>query len=240
MPDNILCGPILRSTTRNRVCVWIALDSALDLTLEILDLNKNPVGRSDPDELKSSRFQLGNGLHVYLLRAYPLDTQGQIDKNLHYQTRKLHYYQLKNGESAIDLKEVKLTYGSHKHPVFHIPEKPTSVLYGSCRKPHGIKDKNNDTDCLTLGDDLLNIHHDDVEKRPDLLLLTGDQIYADDVEASLLYTLRDQAEILMGRIETLPLSDDDNSEQRSITPKTIPLGGRKLELKKGLRKLKRV
>lgn len=232
--NNILCGPILRRTTKNRICVWIALDSVLDLTLEILDLNENPVGRSDPGELKSSRFQLGTGLHVYLLQAYPLDTQGRIDKNLRYQTHKLHYYQLKNGESAIDLKEAKLTYGSHKHPVFHIPEKLNSVLHGSCRKPHGInvKDKNNDTDCLTIGDDLLNSHHGDVNKRPDLLLLTGDQIYADDVEASLLHVLREQAEVLMGYTETLPLTDNDNSEQPRIIPKTIPLGGRKLELRK--------
>ncbi len=234
MLNNILCGPILRSTTRNRICVWVALDCALDLTLEILDLNENPVGRSDSDELKSCRFQLGNGLHVYLLQAYPLDTQGQVDKNLHYQTRKFLYYWLKNGESTIDLKEAKLTYGAHKYPVFHIPEKLNSVLHGSCRKPHGIniKDENNDADCLTIGDDLLKTHHSDIDKRPDLLLLTGDQIYADDVEASLLHVLREQAEVLVGYTEILPLTGNDNSEQCSITPKTIPLGERKLELRK--------
>jgi len=226
MLNNILCGPILRSTTRNRICVWIALDCAPDLTLEILDLNENPVGRSDPNELKSCRFQLGNRLHVYLLQAYPLDTE--------YQTRKLHYYRLKNGESEIDLKEAGLTYESHKYPVFHIPEKLNSVLHGSCRKPHGIniKDIYKETDCLTIGDDLLNTHHSDIDKRPDLLLLTGDQIYADDVEASLLHVLRDQAEVLMGYTETLPLTDNDSPEQCSITPKTIPLGGRAAELKK--------
>lgn len=225
MSNNILCGPILRSTTSKSICVWIALDSPQKLTLRILDLDKSLIGRSDLEELESSRFQLG-GMYVYLLKAYPTN-QGEIDKNHHYQTRKLCYYQLTDGSNAIDLKNAGLTYGGHQHPIFHIPEKLTSVLHGSCRKPHGGKSD----DCLTVGDELLSTHHNDVNNRPDLLFLTGDQIYADDVEPSLLYVLREQAESLMGCTETIPLTNSADHKQYNITPKTIPLGGRAVELK---------
>ncbi|MCK9394468.1 MAG: hypothetical protein M0Q44_02630 [Methylobacter sp.] len=228
MLNNILAGPILRSTTRNRICVWLALDSEQDITLEILDLKETPIGRSDPDELKSCSFQLGNGLYVYLLQAYPLDA-GQIDKQHHYPTSTLCYYRLLDGQSTpINLQDAGLTYGKNKHPIFHIPEKLTSVLHGSCRKPHGAKGE----DCLAAGDSLLETTHNKVGKRPDLLLMTGDQIYADDVEASLLDELRRQAKTLMGCSETLPLTEYENTEQLVISPDTIPLGGRTAELKK--------
>ncbi len=229
MLNNILAGPILRRTTRNRICVWLALDSPQDgLTLEILDLKENPIGRSDPDELESSRFQLGKGLYVYLLQAYPLDSNGQIDKQHHYPTGTLCYYQLKNGAAAVNLKKAKLTYGKHKHPIFHIPEKLSSVLHGSCRKPHGDDDK----DCLAVGDSLLEINHSNVGKRPDLLLLTGDQIYSDDVEATLLDTLHEHAKTLIGHSETLPLTEYKAPKQEPVILDDILLGGRTAELKK--------
>lgn len=227
MLNNILAGPILRSTTRNRICVWLALDSPLDLALEILDLKETPIGRSDPAKLESSRFQLGKGLYVYLLQAYPLDSSGQIDKHHPYPTGMLCYYQLKNGTTAVNLKKAKLTYGKHKHPVFHIPEKLNSVLHGSCRKPHGDIDK----DCLAVGDSLLETSHNDVNNRPDLLLLTGDQIYADDVEATLLDMLHEQAKTLMGRSETLPYKKRNDLEERILLLDGIKLGERTAILK---------
>jgi hypothetical protein len=57
---------------------------------------------------------------------------------------------------------------------------------------------------LTVGDSLLEQQHNDLTQRPDLLLLAGDQIYADDVEASLLEVLREQATQLIGGSEILP------------------------------------
>jgi hypothetical protein len=236
MLNNILAGPILRRTTKNRICVWLALDSPQDLTLEILDLNEKLIGRSDPDELESSRFKLGNGLYVYLLQAYSLDSKNQIDKDLHYSTGTLYYYRLLDGESTpvkLGKDGAKLTYGEHKHPIFHIPEKLTSVLHGSCRKPHGAKPKGEIEykDCLAVGDSLLETFHSDVTKRPDLLLLTGDQIYADDVEASLLDVLHEQAKMLMGCSETLPLTEDEDPKKRILSLDEIKLGGRMDALK---------
>jgi hypothetical protein len=103
------------------------------------------------------------------------------------------------------------------------------VLHGSCRKPHG----DDENDCLAVGDSLLATNHNEVGKRPDLLLLTGDQIYADDVEATLLDVLREQAKTLMGRSETLPYYEKRNdSKEHILFLDGIKLGGRAAELKK--------
>ncbi|PSJ17792.1 hypothetical protein [Nitrosomonas supralitoralis] len=198
MLDHFLGGPILRRTTRNRICVWLALDKPFDLSLEILDVNEHLVGASKQEELPASRVQLGANLYIYLLCAYPIE-------QIPFITGTPLYYRLLNEQShPIDLQAVGLTYEDHKHPIFHIPDTLVSVLHGSCRKPHGSKD----IDTLSLGDDLLEKYYQKkLGNRPDVLLMTGDQIYADDVAASLLEVLQKQAGDLIGTEDYLPLQE---------------------------------
>lgn len=202
MLDQFLAGPILRRTTRNRICVWLALDKPFDLSLEILDVNENLVGASKLEELSANRIQLGDNLYVYLLRAYPI---GQAP----FTTGIPLYYRLLDEQSnPIDLQAAGLTYEDHKHPTFHIPDALVSVLHGSCRKPHGSKG----TDTLSIGDDLLaRYYKKELESRPDVLLMTGDQIYADDVAASLFTVLQKQAGNLIGAEDYLPLREIDDT-----------------------------
>ncbi|MCF6204490.1 MAG: hypothetical protein L3J59_12630 [Methylococcaceae bacterium] len=61
-------------------------------------------------------------------------------------------------------------------PGFFIPSQIKYLLQGSCRKSRGSS-----TDMLGIGDDKLEETLDGISKRSALLLLTGDQIYADDV-----------------------------------------------------------
>lgn len=221
MTTSILAGPILRRTTQNRICVWLALDSEQYLTLEILEAkNQNKIlGFSKFDELKSSRFMLGERLYVYLLQAYP------SDGNAVFPIDTLCHYRLLDGQAEeLDLRAAHVTYGELRYPIFHVPSTLKSVLHGSCRKPHGEMG----CDTLTVGDSLLEQHYNDLSQRPDLLLLTGDQIYADDVEASLLQVLLEQAAELTGQTETLPT---DDARQPFITPSAIRLGGRSEILK---------
>ncbi|WP_214317553.1 hypothetical protein [Nonomuraea sediminis] len=82
-------------------------------------------------------------------------------------------------------------------PLPSFPGLPTAltdlaVLHTSCRKFHG-----NARDGLTLAPDLIA-----ASPRPNLLLLTGDQIYADDVPAVLAPRIRRIAADLVGRDES--------------------------------------
>ncbi|WP_414830980.1 alkaline phosphatase family protein [Alteromonas sp. H39] len=60
------------------------------------------------------------------------------------------------------------------------------VLHGSCRKPH-----HPGQDALTRVDSLLENAICNNKRRPDLLLMTGDQIYADDVAGPTLQAIQD-------------------------------------------------
>jgi len=74
-----------------------------------------------------------------------------------------------------------LLYDGQSSLCFHYTETPETILHGSCRKPHFHSD-----DALAQVDVL---HKNAFKKQndfPDLLLMTGDQIYADDVAGPML------------------------------------------------------
>lgn len=87
-----------------------------------------------------------------------------------------------------------LGYTAGKLPTFSLPP-PTleglKLLHGSCRKPHG-----GGRDMLALADNIIvsDLHPD---RRPHQLILTGDQIYSDDVALPLLGTIQATARELL-------------------------------------------
>ena len=215
MDTNVLAGPILRRTTKNRVCVWLATSAELNLQLTVMDAQQKVLGQSVLASLPQQHAQLGANLHIYLLQARPDSNDGYpADVLLHYRIDKV----ANNGASTPlfagdELK--KLVYGSMPYPAFFIPTELKNLLHGSCRKPHGSGGL---PDALSHAHALMEKTFDKLDSRPALLLLTGDQIYADDVALSLNAMLREQAGKLTGRQELLPQIGD---------PARISLHGRK-------------
>lgn len=229
MATKLLAGPILRRTTTHRICVWLATAQPILLRLTITDLRGNLLGQSILKNLDTQCVQLGRNLYIYLLQARP-----KIDNEFPRDT--LLYYSLEEIDTDKKVQSLDLSdfaYGSFLHPTFFIPTQLKQILHGSCRKPHGGFDQKNQKtipDALSYGDDLLGKTHSNLEQRPALLLLTGDQIYADEVAISLLAMLRQQASTLIGKQETLPLADDPLIPR--LDPSTILLHERKQVLKK--------
>lgn len=219
MTNKVLAGPILRRTTKNRVCVWLATSEPMQLQLTVTDSNENIIGTGGMDQMNPQGIQLGEHLFVHLLQARPNDTSD-------YPVDTLMYYRIDQVSSgnAVPLfseEEIRqLVYGTHTCPSFFIPSKLKNLLHGSCRKPHG---KSASADALSQGHALMQETCDDLDKRPALLFLAGDQIYADDVALSLHARLREQAVQLTGQEEVMP--------QRVGSPENILLHGRKQVLK---------
>ncbi|MGC2166257.1 MAG: hypothetical protein WA632_09615 [Gallionella sp.] len=234
MDTKLLAGPVLRRTTKNRVCVWLASTEPLLLQLTVMDADRNALGQSDPGELPSQRVQLGKNLHVYLLQARANDGAGfRPDELLYYCLDKVEAGSSVRSPLFSDEELSKLVYGAHPYPSFYIPRALKHILHGSCRKPHGGFDASTQTplpDALTHGHTLLEQTCDDIAQRPAVLLLTGDQIYADDVAISLLAMLRQQALAITGAQEKLPLVSGGSSAVDFLDPSTIPLHGRKQAL----------
>ena len=237
MDANLIAGPILRRTTKNRVCVWLATSRPMPLQLTIVDAQNIALefGQSRLDNLGEQCVKTGDNLYVYLLQARSNTSTGYpLDKLMCYRLDEVNAGNNSRTPLFSADKLKKLVYGSLPYPSFFIPSKLKRLLHGSCRKPHGgfhSEDQPPMPDALSHGDTLLRETCLDLEKRPSTLLLTGDQIYADDVAVSLFAMLRSQSLVITGNNETLPLKDGRASSTARLDPAAIPLHGRKQALR---------
>ena len=75
---------------------------------------------------------------------------------------------------------VEFVYDGLPLPSIFLPTRVTNLLHGSCRKMHGPGE-----DALPIADDVLGETATNLEKRPAMFFMTGDQIYSDDVPGPL-------------------------------------------------------
>ncbi|WP_227370231.1 alkaline phosphatase family protein [Halomonas sp. M20] len=185
LPD-VLAGPILRRVETRRLVLWLAATRPLTLRLVL-----------HPDHLEPRSIALDKtlcrcvpiGRHAYVhLIDVALDTPLPQDVVTGYDLR---IAQSDGGDIGIAEWAPHLLYGDESHPGFVIKSRLDGILHGSCRKPHY-----GSGDGLARGDAWLSERHDDAQERPALLLLTGDQIYADDVAGPMLTAIHELIERL--------------------------------------------
>ncbi len=218
----ILAGPMLRRTEPRAVSVWLALKESREVTLRIYgrDTEGKLVQRL---ERTCHTIRLGDHLHVVTITAHPANEHEQLAWG------ELYYYNfffqsdsapgsheaqlladldtpgiLTIDPSSADLLQ-RLIYPGHPLPSFILPPEDLNrvkLLHGSCRKPHGVG-----KEMLSAIDAMIEGAAGNPTERPQQLFMTGDQIYGDDVAASLLFTLIDAGDFLLegNKEEVLPL-----------------------------------
>lgn len=215
----MLAGPILRQLTRNSVTVWAALSSGGEVTLDV-----RPSGAGDFAPISSAKpVRVGRSLWLLALTGSP-----NGDGFLPHVT---YEYRLTFREPVADhIDWTMWSYDGLEYPsIVGLPEKleDFNLYHTSCRKPHG-----GGRDGLAQIDGIIAqaIGQGDATRRPHLLLLTGDQIYADDVGAPLVPRIRRLAADLVGTRETdvfTKLADPNARERkvggRQVTSKQIGL-----------------
>ncbi len=215
----ILAGPILRRTEPHAVTVWLALKKPQTVTLRIYarDAGGNLVQR-----LEGTRYtvRLGDHLHIVAVTARATKKEEELAWG------ELYYYDLffQSGSpldapmTAAHLATAgilnvdpspadplqRLVYAGHPLPGFVLPPEDLNqfrILHGSCRKPQGVGQE-----MLSALDIILEASIQGTASRPQQLFMTGDQIYADDVAASLLFALIDAGKFLFegNQEEVLP------------------------------------
>jgi hypothetical protein len=220
----ILAGPMLRRTTPAAVTVWVALKSACEVTLQVLEtLDSGKLIGSQLCSGRQATISLGQNLHVIAVtataargleltpdRVYAYDlTFSPVDR----QTPDLTLHQ---AISVPNLPPPRIGYFAHQYPTFVLPPdriEDLRIVHGSCRKPHG-----NGFDALTILDRLLATFAGQPSQRPQQLFLSGDQIYGDDVADPLLWLVSHLSSLLLGWTERLPISE---SEERLATELTF-------------------
>lgn len=180
MPDNapaplpdVLAGPLLRRLEPGRLVLWLVASRELSLQLWL-----QPEGQAQQTHaLDEHCQQLPLGRHAVLhLIDLPLEQALPQDQRIAYDL------QIIDSASAKGMRDwaPHLLYDGVEHADFVLRARVDHLLHGSCRKPHHAAD-----DGLLCADRLLAEPHD-ARQRPALLLMSGDQVYVDDVAGPLL------------------------------------------------------
>ncbi|CAM4085559.1 alkaline phosphatase family protein [Vreelandella rituensis] len=174
LPD-VLAGPLLRRITPKRLLIWLVGSCALELSLLLQPAGKPP-RRLNLKAERLRRIPLGRHAWLHLIDvslATPLPTGVRID----YDLKIIHA----EGETGIAGWAPHLLQQGAGYPGFVIAEQHHRLLHGSCRKPHY-----DGPDGLVRADSWLAERCDTPSEWPAWLLMSGDQVYADDVAGPML------------------------------------------------------
>ncbi|WP_073581703.1 alkaline phosphatase D family protein [Vibrio quintilis] len=199
----VIAGPILRKVEASSACFWLACSA--DYQIQI---NCQRGGARLPATQQVQQVKVGTHLWVNLVTVAfesPLTEGDWIDYSVSF----IHQHPQTD---ALDALHQSLCYDDEQSPGFVYQPHISSVLHGSCRKPHHHNepepDKDDCGDGLAVADELLA--NSDKEAWPGLFVMSGDQIYADDVAGPVLYAIHQVIRLLGLPDESIASDHPDN------------------------------
>jgi hypothetical protein len=186
-----LMGPMVRRAEQTGVCIQFATSKPANCQITLINY-----------ECYSDQHTVSLGEHLYLhfVIIKPVDNKLPVDSLLSYE--------LIIDDTAIDLSP--WCYSNQTTPAFVIPNKLSDILHGSCRNAHHPA-----KDSLVSASHWQNTQRDNNNQGAQLLLLSGDQVYADDVAGPMLLAVHQLIKAL-GIYKEQPLAielPDDINEQ---------------------------
>ncbi|ARP38436.1 hypothetical protein [Vibrio syngnathi] len=218
----LLAGPILRKTTATEVVLWLATSSPLigrvelytgeskltreavltcetDLVRETTLPNQKDHSHVEPEQPfytssleEHDSIQIGTHAWVTLIRL-----QGEFPTNT------LLEYDVHTESGSLKELTPHLVYNGKSRVEFKISTSAHYILHGSCRNPHHPS-----KDSLVAADN--KIADQTVAERPDMLMMSGDQIYADHVAGPTLDAIQQVIQLLGLVGESLPTDSQVN------------------------------
>ncbi len=191
----IVAGPILRKVTSSEINIWLVTTRPLEGYIEVIDAYSDTSYHAEDLE-QLTQIQVGQRAWVCLLSLkadYP--THQPLRYQIHTQdgflTELLPHINYEHNDQA------------HNGIEFLISEKADYVLHGSCRNPHHFSE-----DSLVAAD--AKIANQSADARPDMLIMSGDQIYVDHVAGPTLDAIEQVIELLGlpdEQFEQAPIAD---------------------------------
>ncbi|MEZ2745479.1 alkaline phosphatase family protein [Halopseudomonas bauzanensis] len=172
----VVAGPILRRLEPNRLVLWLVGSTPLSLTL-LLEPAGETLRRVTLDDNCCRTVAMGRHAWLHLIdlslpEALPQDVLIHYDLMIASDT---------GSEAGIAEWAPHLLHEGAARPNLVLRSRADNILYGSCRKPHHPS-----RDGLARADELLAEQISRAEARPALLMMCGDQVYADDVAGPML------------------------------------------------------
>jgi len=182
----LIAGPILRKVTSNELVFWLVTSEPLegDFSLHL----EPALGEIYREDLSSCQ-QLQIGTHCFVTLAH---FRGEFPANVALS------YEFHTTQGELSQLYPELLYGDETRFTFKISTQADYILHGSCRNPHHPS-----PDALVSADN--KIAQQSIEQRPDMLMMSGDQIYADHVAGPTL-------DAIIQTIELLGLPDETYSD----------------------------
>lgn len=184
----VLAGPILRRLEPQRLAIWLVASEILSTSL-VLSFERD--GHRVTQEIVLNERQcrtlsVGRHAHLHLLDVtlqspLPLDTVIEYDVRVHC------------ADTSVGVADwgAHMLHADAQRPNFVLKAHLDNLLFGSCRKPHSPA-----PDGLVKVDELVEATLQTPAARPALLLLCGDQVYADDVAGPMLAAIHALIKVL--------------------------------------------
>lgn len=198
----LLMGPMVRRAEQTGVCIVFATSIPAQCQISILNTQSTS---------EQQTITLGERLYLHFVVVKPESTPFALDTLLAYQL-------ILNG-NEVDLSA--WAYSNQATPAFVIPNKLNSILHGSCRNAHHPA-----KDSLVTSSQWQNTQRSQNTPGAQLLLLSGDQVYADDVAGPMLLVIHQLIEklgIYKEQPMALPLPEQSNEQlynRHHFLPKT--------------------
>lgn len=172
MDFTILAGPIVRRADADRLVFWLASRESLRFRLCLE--GREPLLFDEGQQ----EIRVGESCYIQLLDL-PLNEPLPLDMLVHYDLQ----WQRSAEHNWHGTAEWggELCFNDESLPSLVIRSRLDAMLHGSCRKPHHAA-----PDGLVAAERWLSERQQQPMQRPALLMMSGDQIYADDVAGPML------------------------------------------------------
>ncbi len=201
----IIAGPIVRRASARQVCFWLITNKAYKFSVKLFS-HQQQITWFDAQLDDKQHCQIQVGVHAFV-NFFTLEPNIDIlcGSRVSYDI-----ILLDNDGSKSYLGKLipSLLYLGQAYPSFLIRRQIRQMLHGSCRKPHHDSD-----DGLVIVDQQIKLGLLDQIEPPDLLMLSGDQVYTDDVAGPTLVAIKQTIDSLGLFHEELEGSTISNSKE---------------------------
>lgn len=196
----VLAGPMVRRVTQHECHLWLVTRAPTSISVALTQ-----DGREIECTSNTRCIAVGRYAFIQLVSVSP-DVMFDADSAIHYD--------LNFGDDELQqqwqTEQREVCYKNQPSPSFCWTPILRNVIHGSCRRPHTPG-----PDAMARVDEMIEQGLDDSQQRPDLLLLTGDQIYADDVAGPTLQAIGqviDRLELYNESLEGAVVDHSDSLE----------------------------
>lgn len=205
----LLAGPIVRHCDSSEVNFWFVTSQQHNIHCQLINKNTQDVlfDSELTDQLKT--IEVGSLAFINLV-TINLSSNFLENTTIEYNFSLI----IDNKKSPLINDITQFCYPDNTYPNFIISSSVRNLLHGSCRKPHFAS-----KDGLATIDDILHKTNQDETKRPSHLMMTGDQVYCDDVAGPTLLAIKQVIEMLGLYDENIPSNDVSSTSALFKHPK---------------------